>query len=259
MDVGTGLALLGSAKLVEKLLGPTAEYLGDNLQHWTKKRVENTKKIFEQFEKKLGPRINEPGAVPPRVLRGVLQDGSFCDDDLMAEYFGGVLASSRTGISRDDRGAVFTALLGRMSAYQIRTHFFFYTVVKRIFDGESVPITGQVERNNLEVFITHEAYQNAMEFTEGEDFFVILNHALFGLQKEGLIDPTFSFGPYPDTDGKEGIKFIPSVMGVELFLWAHGLGNLFPNFFLSADVRFVSQTNIQMTGGFKRTVPKADR
>jgi hypothetical protein len=255
LDVGTGLALFGSAKLVEKLLGPTAEYLGENLQHWTKKRVENTKRIFEHCAAKLGSRITEPGAVPPRVLKGILQDGSFCDDELMAEYFGGVLASSRTEISRDDRGAAFAALVGRMTTYQIRTHFFFYTVVKQIFDGEAFQITRQIDRQQLETFVEVESYESAMELAEGEDFFVIMNHALFGLHKESLIEPSFSYGSYPDTDGQQGIKFMPSVLGVELLLWAHGLGNIFPSAFLFKDVKLISNTTIPITPGFKRTVP----
>jgi len=35
MEVGTGLALLGSAHLVVKLLGPTADYIGSGIKTWT--------------------------------------------------------------------------------------------------------------------------------------------------------------------------------------------------------------------------------
>src|SRR6266496_693093 len=118
MEPASGIAILGtaigSAKIVEKLLGPTADYLGTGLRSWTEKRVENTRRIFTHAAKLLGDRLESPGSVPPKVLKGILDDGSFCDDELSAEYFGGVLASSRTGVSRDDRGASFTALLGRL-------------------------------------------------------------------------------------------------------------------------------------------------
>src|SRR6266567_7917518 len=122
MEPATGLTILGtavgSAKIVEKLLGPTAEYLGDGLKSWTEKRVENTKRIFQHATKLLGDRIETAGGVPPKVLKGILDEGSFCDDELSAEYFGGVLASSRSGVSRDDRGAAFIALLGRLTTYE---------------------------------------------------------------------------------------------------------------------------------------------
>lgn len=41
MELGSGLALLGSAKLIEKLLGPTCEYLGQNIQQLTKRMHDN--------------------------------------------------------------------------------------------------------------------------------------------------------------------------------------------------------------------------
>jgi hypothetical protein len=89
---------------VEKNLGPTAEYLGGGLRAWTEKRVQNVATIFNKAQEKLGPEIEKAGSVPPRVLKEVLDEGSFCDDELTAEYFGGILASSRTPSGRDDRG-----------------------------------------------------------------------------------------------------------------------------------------------------------
>lgn len=63
IDPGTGLAILGSAiggaKVAEKILGPTSEYIGEQLKEWTKKKVKNTANIFKNAEKKLGSKINE--------------------------------------------------------------------------------------------------------------------------------------------------------------------------------------------------------
>ncbi len=79
MDPATGLTILGSAvggaKLVEKLLGPTADYVGTGLKNWAEKRVTNASRIFEKAAEKLGSRIDEPGAVPPRVLKEILDEG----------------------------------------------------------------------------------------------------------------------------------------------------------------------------------------
>lgn len=54
------------------------------------------RRIFENADRQLS---DEPvdGRVSPRVLRKVLQEGSFIEDELAAEYLGGVLASSRLG------------------------------------------------------------------------------------------------------------------------------------------------------------------
>ena len=139
VDPGTGLTVLGGAlgskDLVLRVLGPTAEYLGAGLADWTKRSVENTGRIFQKAVEKLGTRINEPGGVPPKVLKGILENAPFCDDELAAEYFGGVLAASRSGIERDDRGAAFLALVDRLSAYQLRSHFLFYEMIRVLYEG----------------------------------------------------------------------------------------------------------------------------
>src|SRR5437762_2257467 len=102
MDVNSGLAILGgaigSAKIVEKVLGPTAEYVGTGLRDFAQHRVQNVKRIFEKASAFLGETPPAGEAVPPRVLRDVLNDGSYRDDELAATYYGGILASSRSGI-----------------------------------------------------------------------------------------------------------------------------------------------------------------
>src|ERR1043166_8770153 len=102
MDLGTGLTLLGASSLAAKLLGPTFDYMGEGLKVGTQKGVANVGRIFTSAAKKLGPKLEEPGGVQPKVLKGILTEGAFCDDPLAAEYFGGVLASARSGNSRDD-------------------------------------------------------------------------------------------------------------------------------------------------------------
>ncbi len=40
-----------SKDLLIKVLGPTADYLGDSIKSFTKKRVQNTKRIFKRAAK----------------------------------------------------------------------------------------------------------------------------------------------------------------------------------------------------------------
>lgn len=231
MDVATGLTVLGtaigSAKVVEKILGPTTDYLGEGLKLWTQKRVENTSRIFKRAQVLLGDDLNLPGAVPPKVLHGILNQGSFCDDELAAQYFGGVLASSRTAITRDDRGVSFVALLGRLSTYQIRTHFILYHSIRSLFLGSETNIATSEGRHGVRTFIPYAVYVPAMAFTEQEDVASILTHAMFGLARESLVEQNFNFGNveyieyiqryYPDAN-QPGIVFAPSALGVELVL-----------------------------------------
>ena len=245
IDPGTGLTVLGGAigskELVQKILGPTAEYLGAGLAGWTERAIKNTGRIFESAARKLGDQVDQPGAVPPKVLKGVLETAPFCDDQLGAEYFGGVLASSRSGIARDDRGSSFLSLLARLSTYQIRSHYVFYLAIQNLYAGVNENINVPEGRANLTTFVPMHSYASALKLADGEDLNTILPHVLFGLSREALIGETFRFGAtdhvkqaYPDAR-EAGIIWSPSVLGVELYLWAHGKGNAMANDILVAN------------------------
>ncbi len=263
MDPGTGLTILGtavgSAKLVEKILGPTADYLGAGLRDWTEQSTKNLGRIFRKAQTKLGDRLDHPGAVPPKVLKNVLQEGAFCDDELAAEYFGGVLASSRTEVGRDDRGAAFAAPTGRLTSYQIRSHFFFYTMVRVIFEGMDINIGVAEGRSDCRLFVPFNAYAAALDFSEAEDPGVITSHVMFGLSREALIDGAFQFGDtehlkgsYPEADDP-GLLFAPSALGVELYLWAHGRGDLPVRAILDSSVALPSEIPIATAPGTRST------
>jgi hypothetical protein len=263
MDPNSGLAILGaaigSAKVVEKVLGPTAEYLGNGMRDWTDRRVTNVARIFENANKKLGDKGDQEGSVHPKVLREILNNGSVTEDELAAEYFGGVLASSKTGVSRDDRGAMYCALTGRLTTYQIRAHYYFYSLIKYVFDGSDHSVAAPQSRSELELFIPIASFALAMELTEAEDLSTILSHVFWGLSAEGLIENVFNFGgeeyikKYTPVATGSGMTVRPSALGVELFLWAHGLGHLQVAQFLNSDVTFSTDVKITTLPGFVPT------
>ena len=59
LGIAGGLGYLGK-DVVNKILGPTAEYLGQQLKEYAQKRLENTSEIFSNAEKKLGDKLNRP-------------------------------------------------------------------------------------------------------------------------------------------------------------------------------------------------------
>ena len=187
MEPGTGLAILGSAlggaKVVEKLLGPTAEYIGGGLRNWTERRVQNVVSIFTKTTAKLGADIDKPGAIPPRVLKNVLDEGSYCDDPLMAEYFGGVLASSRSQVGRNDRGVYWSSLVARLSIYQVRSHFLVYRAIYDRFKNTDFHF-GPDDRSKLAILLPFPEYIRSMEFNQEKESQVnaLLGHIFHGLE-----------------------------------------------------------------------------
>lgn len=226
---------------INKLLGPTADYLGVSLKDFVQKRADNIGKIFFNAEKKLGNKINEKGQVSPKVLKTIINEGSYCDDALAVEYFGGVLASSRTESGRDDRGARIGKILDSMTVYQIRTHYIIYTIIRKLFK-DSKYFFNQIDRPKMEIFIPFSMYLNAMQFDENEQEQVmsILNNTFFGLRQDSLVDK-FYYGPidYIQKDYLEakegGIVVSPTAQGAELYLWGYGFGDKELPFILQDD------------------------
>jgi len=265
MDPGTGLTILGtavgSAKLVEKILGPTADYIGDGLAEWTKKRVDNVSRIFTKAHDKLGDRIDQPGMIPPLILKGIFEDGSYRDDEVVAEYFGGVLASSRTGVSRDDRGGAYLNTITRLSTYQIRAHFFLYSIFRNLYRGHKENLARLSSLRNLGVFIPDHVIDKAMAFIESEDRWIILTHCTNGLVREELISPNRFFGKAENvgefmrrTVPCSGLYFEPSILGIELYLWAHGQGDIPVKKFLEVEIDLKELNEVEIIEGSERKV-----
>jgi hypothetical protein len=249
MDIGTGLSILGSAKVLEQLLGPTASYVGEGIKEWAERRHANVERIFEIAHKRLGCRINEPGAVPPRVLKEILGEGSFAEDPLMSEYFGGVLASSRSTISRDDIAATHLSCLGRLSTYQIRAHYVIYRGLALLFKGRE--FDGNTS-SLAKVSISYEGFNLAMDFCGEENSLSIIAHVLLGLARESLVGPELASGPLEMLHGmcpaatEPGLVVQPSLQGLDLFLWAHGQSSVDLNDFFKAASGFPDLVELRL-------------
>lgn len=248
-----------SHKTIERILGPTADYLGTELQSWVEKRRENVTRIFNKADKLLGDKGDKDGAVPPRVLRQIVEEGSYCEEDLTADYFAGVLASSRTEVSRDDRGAAFAHLISRLTSYEIRAHYILYGTVKKIFDGSGLSPVDPSAPDKLQVCVPMGPFVEAMDFSPREPLEAILAHSVFGLERERLIGGRFAYGDeggvrwmYPDAKG-QNLIFQPIPSGIELFLWAHGAGDVPAANFLKPEVQLSSSASIVLPVGAHAT------
>jgi hypothetical protein len=81
---------------------PGAKEFGDAFRRAVAFRTQNFGRIKEKADKKAKAN-NRTGVVHPRVIAFMTEEGSLCDDELMGDYLGGVLAGSRSPDRRDDR------------------------------------------------------------------------------------------------------------------------------------------------------------
>lgn len=268
-DIVTGIgAYVGLKELLPRILGPTADYVGTGLKGLTEKGVRNVTKVFSIAAKRLGKSIDKPGQVSPRVFKVILNEAYFCENDLAAEYYGGILASSRTSDMRDDRGAYFASMVARLSTYQIRSHYVLYQCMNYVFKDRRVPLNHMELREQASVFVPLTAYVDSMECGRTEGMTPYVDHAIVGLINESLLSDYFAEGasrfyrlkPPCGLENEKAIGLVvaPTRLGVELFLASHGYVDLPVHqfFFEGTQADMIPSVAIDFTGVRKTPIAR---
>jgi hypothetical protein len=266
MDIGTGIALLGGAKILEKVLGPTAEYLGTGIQTFAEKRVDNIASIFQRSAQRLeGTTENEGKPADPLMLRSILDYGSYVHDELVQEYLAGLLISSRSDANRDNRSAIWARTVEQMSTYQIRTHYLFFSIIRKIYLGTNANIGLQAIREKHQTYLSLPMYaENVLDGTEDEltSIVGIVQDTVHGLERLGLIGKNFAFGTIQSVNEYShsvkaelpGIVMQPSVFGAQLFLGISGIKEG-ANEILSRDAKIPELVEIKYLDGHFFSMP----
>lgn len=226
--------------LIKRMLGPTADAMGSDLANWYDNRPNRIAQIAESAERKLGHSLNEEGSVPSRVVALILGEGSYCDDRIMVEYLGGVLASSRTTDGRDDRGSRWVGTVTSLSAYDIRLHYLLYGAAMDWYLSKGLVINwGDMESHpvsDVAVVFNADDIVRSMEFSGSEIPNEILPESLFALDSEDLIAdwyvlPSAEFAKRAlRIPWDAALGFRPTPKGIQLFMWAQGRGSIWGSF-----------------------------
>ncbi len=121
------IALPGEWAL-QKVLGPTLTEIGTDLQRlYAKGRDRIIAKAYRKI-----PNPEDGKQANLRVTRDALWSGAFADDEVCAEYFGGVLASSRSQDGKDDAAIQFVDVIKSLSSKQLRLHYIIYNALNKL-------------------------------------------------------------------------------------------------------------------------------
>jgi len=230
--IGLGLVAVASQDAIKKLLGPTADYFGQGLKHLAERSCNNINRIVAIAANKSGDRLSGPGGVNSRVLNCVIQEGVFCEDELIAEYLGGVLASSRTADGKDDRGVCFLNDIKSLSSYQLRTHYLVYSAITKhgcqlATDPKSW--YSSHGHDTITLTFTDDSYLIAMNCEDSLQKRLISKHSFLGLEARQLLSGGIdAFEEWDEEKAKtnEPWRFCwPTPYGHELFAWGLGLGD----------------------------------
>jgi hypothetical protein len=245
-----------AGNLLTRLLGPAVDELGQALARSVEYRTRNFGRIAQRTDAKSGG--SRAGIVNARVAFVMLEDGALCDDELMAEYLGGVLAGSRTPSGKDDRAVAWIKILAGLSASQVRAHYLLYREWAARLHG----------RTDLDLGMGVAAFRATLD-VELHEFDGLLNadgslplgeataYAVPGLLAADLLANNSACGPRsqvaPDSPFEYVLQVQPSMRGCELYGWAQGLPGLVASEFTSRAEVFDAEPSIPRLQGVALT------
>jgi hypothetical protein len=250
--------------LLIRVLGPAAEAIDEALGRYTSYRVRNVGAIIERADAKSRDSVESRKVVNPRVAHVLLEDGSYCDDDLMIDYLGGVLAGSRTPHGRDDRAVAWSHVVTSLSTLEVRAHYLLYREWAARLHGLA----------DLNLGVSADRYRATMDVDLGEFLPLLIQgievpvqdaigHAIPGLIRVGLLENEYYIGPRentgePDARFEHLLRVMPSVIGLELYGWAQGLPGLSPGDFPAKAAAFeLAEAVPRLTGVLLPNLPAA--
>ena len=113
---------------LKRVFGPTLSELGEDFRRLY---ITGREKLIRTAQRKI-PDIEDGNVANPRVAMDVLVNGTFAaDNEICAEYFGGLLAASRTKDGRDDSLIPLVDAVKSLSSEQLRIHYWTYHTLNK--------------------------------------------------------------------------------------------------------------------------------
>lgn len=220
----------GAGKVASAPLDAAAEALKSRMG----RRLDNTRAAAEA---KAGGR---PLDVGDRIASKALSEATVADDSVIADYLGGVLASS----NQNDSGAAIVALIGRLSSLQLRLHYIFYREMRRVWSGAPLNLYESDKASSVTLTVPTTELMRALGTSDSD----AVGSAIAVLWREGLIGEAWYFSRETESDpSSHGARVSPTGLGAEFFLWGHGVRPIDAKLLLSATTPLVFLTDVLQT------------
>lgn len=201
---------------LKKVLGPTLDTLGEDIN---KVYQIGRDKIIKAAQNKV-KNIEDGASANLRVSRDVFWNGAFTDESICAEYFGGVLASSRSKDGKDDTGVYYVDLIKSLSSAQLKLHYTIYRSLNKLFISDP-------SKNQLNVGQSTELYGTQLYFAsiELDKANLKIDTDLEALYRKGLLHEYKTNHHQLDEPGKilPYTMIVPTTLGIQLFAIANNL------------------------------------
>lgn len=196
---------------LQKAFGPVLTELGEDLRRLY---AVGRDKILAAAYKKIED-VEDGKQANPRVMRDVLWNGAFSDDEVCAEYFGGILASSRSDDGTCDDSIQFVDVIKALSAKQLQLHYVIYNCLNKLWCNAGKPVNvGQgSEVESQQVWFSRVELVGGLKLRLDTDLSV--------LHKESLIH---RYKADQHVVGQKSLPYVsvnPTTFGVLLYASAH--------------------------------------
>jgi hypothetical protein len=239
-DVPGVTTAVSAAWAGRKILGPTLNKMGEQLrERYSAFSAGNLSRVIDLAEAKLGQRKDQPGEFSPRVLLKIFDEAAWCDAPVMAEYFGGILAASRSDDGSDDRGASWASFVSRLASFDVYLHYLCFDAFRTLYVGETqLNLAMDTDRalDKTGIFIPWNALGQTLGLDDFQAWNTVLTPSISALVRENLFGPAWAMGAsdylgqrYQMDTPEAGIVVGVDLPGLELFNWAHGKRNAIPN------------------------------
>lgn len=259
--VGAG-GILASKDILNKLLGPTADYFGLGTRNLVQKSVENLNRIFWAAFEKVKVDADKEYQVNARVLKAVWDEGRFVEDVIATEYFAGILASARTDDGQDDSALPFSSVLHSMSSLELRLHYILYSLVAT--GSYSADKLTSAFWDGLEFSVDSDELLAAMDLNTADGPGSLLM-ATRSLVQHNLVRNEFAadVGGVREANGTQLIRnrivLLPNPYGASLFLRALGLKGIHPEVITSIDLEYSVTMGVRSSVRLPRQVSYSHR
>lgn len=177
-DLAITAGIAGAAYVAQQLFGKTLAEMGDDLN----KIYKNNR---EKLINKAASKVANPndGAKPNlRVARDVIWNGAVTDDEVCAEYFGGLLAASRSADGKDDSALIYVDCIKALSAKQLHLHFVVYSTLQTLLLSKEKKVNPGMEDelSTIEVWFATNELTSQLQLKPDIDLNVLHRQGLIG-------------------------------------------------------------------------------
>ena len=225
---------LAAKPLLERLLGPSFEYVGQAMCQLFERYGNRT--LADIFRRAAEKAETQATHVDARVLRSIIEDGSFAQDAVTREYFAGILASSLMP-EADDHAITFLNIIKGLTKTQLRLHHLVYSGFRT--NATEYQTSFYAASGGPQLFVS----DDVLVLSEITSSVATKTHAITGLAREDLLGHVYQLQTYAvrtiTESGHNGVKVQGSPLGAQLFLWVHGHPNSTADDLLRDEIQLV--------------------